>query len=241
MTRAGVAMVEKSGFRNGRSSAANGVRVSPVPAAGISLPADTAEWEKSSPGTPSASSTRAPRMAPAVWAPQEWPTTAMRSRSTRVSRPAWARRSPRLSRIAWKYFAALRRISRLLQLADFLAQSGVLRLHWCRRLGRHLGPASPRLARRDRVRLELRRTVLHDHEMSIVRSSGSSVPCVQDQGSRPRGRFAQAAWRYRFPVVEIGDEGTWEPLAEPNQRSALSSIAGQRSMTMSRPAARVRS
>ncbi|MFI0113671.1 transposase family protein, partial [Streptomyces globisporus] len=41
---------------------------------------------------------------------------------------------------------------------------------------------------RDRVRLELRRTVLHDHEMSVLRSSGSSVSCVQDQGSRPTFR-----------------------------------------------------
>ncbi|MER5227077.1 hypothetical protein, partial [Streptomyces flaveus] len=34
-------------------------------------------------------------------------------------------------------------------------------------------------------RLELRRVVLHDHEMSVLRSSRSSVSCVQDQGSRP--------------------------------------------------------
>ncbi|MGW6060360.1 hypothetical protein, partial [Streptomyces sp. NPDC055189] len=31
----------------------------------------------------------------------------------------------------------------------------------------------------------LRRVVLHDHEMSVLRSSGSSVSCVQHQGSRP--------------------------------------------------------
>ncbi|MFD5285182.1 VOC family protein, partial [Streptomyces rubrogriseus] len=31
----------------------------------------------------------------------------------------------------------------------------------------------------------LRRIVLHDHEMSVLRSSGSSVSCVQHQGSRP--------------------------------------------------------
>lgn len=101
-------------------------------------------------------------------------------------------------------------------LADLLAQSGVLRLQRCRRVGRHLRPVpprparisgtdpvpqglgvdsqvggdlpdrplGPRLVRRDRVRLELRRIVLHDHEMSVLRSSGSSVSCVQDQGSR---------------------------------------------------------
>ncbi|MEU3009168.1 site-specific integrase, partial [Streptomyces sp. NPDC007020] len=33
----------------------------------------------------------------------------------------------------------------------------------------------------------LRRIVLHDHEMSVLRSSGSSVSCVQHQGSRPVG------------------------------------------------------
>ncbi|MFE1522083.1 hypothetical protein ACFW9I_35715, partial [[Kitasatospora] papulosa] len=31
----------------------------------------------------------------------------------------------------------------------------------------------------------LRRVVLHDHEMSVLRSAGSSVSCVQHQGSRP--------------------------------------------------------
>ncbi|MFC8013104.1 IS21-like element helper ATPase IstB, partial [Streptomyces cinereoruber] len=35
----------------------------------------------------------------------------------------------------------------------------------------------------------LRRIVLHDHEMSVLRSSGSSVSCVQDQGSRPDFSF----------------------------------------------------
>ncbi|URN10953.1 hypothetical protein LUW77_00170 [Streptomyces radiopugnans] len=43
----------------------------------------------------------------------------------------------------------------------------------------------PRLVERDRVRCEPRRVVLHDHEMSVLRSPGSGVSCVQDQGSRP--------------------------------------------------------
>ncbi|MFD0440946.1 transposase domain-containing protein [Streptomyces chartreusis] len=53
---------------------------------------------------------------------------------------------------------------------------------------RRLGP---RLVQRDRVRLELRRIVLHDHEMSVLRSSGSSVSCVQDQRSRILGELTQ--------------------------------------------------
>ncbi|MGQ4396269.1 hypothetical protein ACN6K5_006939, partial [Streptomyces violaceoruber] len=40
--------------------------------------------------------------------------------------------------------------------------------------------------------LELGRVVLHDHEMSVLRSSRSSVSCVQDQGARPE---AEKTWR----------------------------------------------
>jgi hypothetical protein len=38
---------------------------------------------------------------------------------------------------------------------------------------------------RVRVRLELRRMILHDHETSFLRSSGSSASCVQHRGQGP--------------------------------------------------------
>jgi hypothetical protein len=79
-------------------------------------------------------------------------------------------RRPR-GRLAPAARTQLRKVSGLNQIGSDLPD---------RRLG-------PRLVQRDRVRLELRRIVLHDHEMSILRSSGSSVSCVQNQGSRPGG------------------------------------------------------
>ncbi|MFC7987636.1 hypothetical protein, partial [Streptomyces sp. NPDC057336] len=53
---------------------------------------------------------------------------------------------------------------------------------------------------RDRVRLELRRIVLHDHEMSVLRSSGSSVSCIQHQGSKPL-----LLWRELGQVADMRD------------------------------------
>ncbi|MFD3537869.1 transposase [Streptomyces sp. NPDC058664] len=49
---------------------------------------------------------------------------------------------------------------------------------------------------------ERSRIVLHDHEMSLLRSSGSSVSCVQDQGARPDGDMP-ASWIPRSVLPEL--------------------------------------
>ncbi|MFJ3505650.1 hypothetical protein, partial [Streptomyces sp. NPDC090135] len=54
----------------------------------------------------------------------------------------------------------------------------------------------------------LRRVVLHDHEMSVLRSSGSSVSCVQNLGSRPLDTEAVCALHDEARQLRLGLSGS---------------------------------
>jgi hypothetical protein len=56
-----------------------------------------------------------------------------------------------------------------------------------------IAASRPRLVQRDRVHLELRRLVLHDHGTSVLLDSRSSLSGVQDPGSRPGPRVLPVA------------------------------------------------
>ncbi|MEU9014977.1 hypothetical protein AB0D12_35580, partial [Streptomyces sp. NPDC048479] len=65
----------------------------------------------------------------------------------------------------------------------------------------------------------LRRVVLHDHEMSVLRSSRSSVSCVQDQGSRP--------YKQRNTVERcINRLKQWRGIATRYEKTATIYLAG---------------
>ncbi|MGW6263327.1 integrase core domain-containing protein, partial [Streptomyces sp. NPDC055085] len=62
----------------------------------------------------------------------------------------------------------------------------------------------------------LRRIVLHDHEMSVLRSTGSSFSCVQDQGSRPERQHTAIGFWQRAQAFFTGHGITVERVLTDN-------------------------